>query len=94
MASTPGYFLHPPLSIPFPMSNYLGIDVSKDKKEAGFTLSEIKHLLNSWNSKELTPDRKKTIVNGKIEEIDAKRSQLKQVKNILLTMKLFKLSKK
>ena len=56
----------------------------KEAKEAGFTLSEIKHLLNSWNNKELTLDKKKTIINEKIIEIDAKISQLKQVKNVLL----------
>ncbi|GAA5024728.1 MerR family transcriptional regulator [Marivirga lumbricoides] len=56
----------------------------KGAKEVGFSLSEIKELLDSWFSKQMTVDRKKAVVNKKIEEIDVKINQLKQVKTTLI----------
>lgn len=43
MASTPCYLFYSPLSIIFPMSNYLGIDVSKDKLDVASLSAQ-----NSW----------------------------------------------
>ena len=62
------------------------IALIKEAKEVGFTLSEIKYLLNSWTNNEFTVVKKMEIVNVKINEIDAKISQLKQVKSKLLKM--------
>src|SRR5690606_28488485 len=60
------------------------VEIIKGAKEAGFTLSEIKILLNSWFDKRLSVEKKKEIVNAKISEIDAKVHQLKQVRKLLL----------
>lgn len=59
------------------------IELIKGAKEVGFTLSEIKNLLASWYDKQLTTENKIKIVTSKIDEIDAKISQLKQVKKLL-----------
>ena len=52
-------------------------------KEAGFTLSEIKKLLDSWYNKRLSVGRKVEVVHSKIREIDSKIRQLKKVKKLL-----------
>ncbi len=53
-------------------------------KEAGFTLSEIKGLLESWYNRRLSTEEKIAVVNSKVNEIDAKIRQLKQVKKLLI----------
>ncbi len=60
------------------------IEIIKGAKEAGFTLSEIKNLLDSWYNKRLSIGKKIEVVNNKINEIDAKVRQLKQVKKLLV----------
>lgn len=52
-------------------------------KEAGFTLAEIKNLLDSWYSKRLSLDKKVEVVHHKINEIDRKILQLIQVRELL-----------
>ncbi len=59
------------------------IEMIKGAKEAGFTLSEIKHLLESWFNKRLSIDKKIAVVNNKIEEIDEKIRQLQNVRKLL-----------
>jgi DNA-binding transcriptional MerR regulator len=53
-------------------------------KNAGFTLSEIKSFLENWYSKRLSIEKKIEVVNKKVNEIDAKIRQLKQVKKLLV----------
>lgn len=60
------------------------IELIKEAKEIGFTLSEIKKLLDSWYSKRLSVESKVTILKSKISEIDDKIKQLKQVKKYLV----------
>lgn len=52
-------------------------------KEAGFRLSEIKKLLDSWYNKRLSVDKKVEVVNNKINEIEDKIRQLRKVKKLL-----------
>lgn len=59
------------------------IEMIKGAKEAGFTLSEIKKLLDSWYNKRLSLDKKVEVVNNKINEIDSKIRQLKEVRKLL-----------
>lgn len=59
------------------------IEIIKGAKEAGFTLSEIKNLLDSWYNKQLSMEKKIEVVNKKIKEIDAKIDHLKQVRILL-----------
>lgn len=56
----------------------------KGAKEAGFTLAEIKVLLDTWYSKEFSIEKKIEVVNDKVTDIDNKIRQLQQVKKILL----------
>jgi MerR family copper efflux transcriptional regulator len=60
------------------------IEMIKGAKEAGFTLSEIKALLNTWYNEQFSIEKKVEVVNNKVSEIDSKIRQLKQVKKILL----------
>lgn len=60
------------------------IELIKEAKEIGFTLSEIKKILDSWYSKRLSVERKVEILNEKIVDIDFKIKQLKQVKKLLV----------
>ena len=59
------------------------MELIKGAKEAGFTLSEIKKLLESWYNKRLSVDKKVEVVTNKINEIDSKIRQLKQVRKLL-----------
>src|SRR5690606_34756766 len=59
------------------------IEMIKGAKEAGFTLSEIKKLIDSWFNKRLSKEKKITVVNSKINEIDNKICQLYKVKKLL-----------
>lgn len=60
------------------------IEIIVGAKEVGFTLSEIKSLLESWYNKRLSKEKKIAVVNNKVNEIDAKIRQLKQVKKLLI----------
>lgn len=60
------------------------IELIKEAKEIGFTLSEIKQLLDSWYSKRLSIEKKVEILQVKITEIDTKIRNLKQVKKYLV----------
>jgi len=60
------------------------MEMIKGAKEAGFTLSEIKKLLESWFNKRLSIDKKVEVVNNKITEIDLKIHQLNEVRKLLL----------
>jgi MerR family Zn(II)-responsive transcriptional regulator of zntA len=60
------------------------IELIKEAKEIGFTLSEIKKLLDSWHSKKLSVEKKVEILELKIKEIDTKVKQLKQVRKFLV----------
>lgn len=60
------------------------IELIIEAKEIGFTLSEIKKLLDSWHSKKLSIEKKVEILELKIKEIDGKIHQLKQVRKFLV----------
>jgi MerR family Zn(II)-responsive transcriptional regulator of zntA len=60
------------------------IQLIKEAKEIGFTLSEIKKLLDDWFSDQLSEEKKIEVLKVKIEEIDAKIRQFKGVKKMLI----------
>jgi MerR family transcriptional regulator, copper efflux regulator len=60
------------------------IEWIKEAKKAGFTLSEIKKLLESWYNNQISTEQKVGIIKGKIDEIDEKINQLKSVKKYLV----------
>lgn len=53
-------------------------------KKTGFTLSEIRKLLDDWYNKRLSTNKKIEIVRKKLEEIDAKIRDLKEVRKFLV----------
>jgi DNA-binding transcriptional MerR regulator len=59
------------------------IGLIKDAKEVGFTLAEIKFLLEGWTSDKLEIVDKIAIFTAKIDEIDLKIGHLKQMKRKL-----------
>lgn len=59
------------------------IELIKEAKEGGFTLAEIKKMLDSWYNGTLTVARQLKLVQEKMDEVDAKINQLKQVKKRL-----------
>ncbi|WP_126974000.1 MerR family transcriptional regulator [Gynurincola endophyticus] len=59
------------------------IEFINEAKEVGFTLSEIKNLLDSWTNNRLSPEKKKAVIAAKIEEVELKIKQLKLVKKKL-----------
>jgi MerR family Zn(II)-responsive transcriptional regulator of zntA len=60
------------------------VELIKEAKEIGFTLSEIKSLLDNWYNKRLSVEKRVDILNAKIVEIDDKIRQLKQVRKLLI----------
>lgn len=60
------------------------IKLITEAKEIGFTLSEIKNLLDSWFNKRLSIEKKVEILETKVKEIDGKIRQLKQVRKFLV----------
>ncbi|MEQ8474046.1 MAG: MerR family transcriptional regulator [Marinoscillum sp.] len=60
------------------------ITLIKEAKEIGFTLAEIKVLLNDWHSGDLLPEKKVEVLKVKIQEIDSRINQLKRVRKLLI----------
>lgn len=63
------------------------IEMIKEAKEAGFTLAEIKHLLDRLYSGNFPVQEQLQLVDAKIHEVDTKISQLREVKKLLEQVK-------
>ena len=63
------------------------VDAIMKIKEVGFTLSEIKTILHSYDNDNLTNEERANIFLAKIKEVDEKIYQLNQAKQNLLKMK-------
>lgn len=59
------------------------VEIIKEAKEAGFTLSEIKKMLDSWFGGSYSAEEQLKLVDAKMAEVDAKISQLRQVRKRL-----------
>lgn len=59
------------------------LEIIADAKEVGFTLAEIRKLLESWYSSTSSRTEQVQMFKTKIEEIEAKINQLKKVKKRL-----------
>lgn len=55
----------------------------REAKQIGFTLAEIKTLLDAWHSKKISLQRKREILREKITEIDEKIRALKAMKKLV-----------
>ena len=60
------------------------IALIREAKEVGFTLAEIKFLLESWNDDKLTTADKVNFFTAKISEVNFKIRQMEQVKDRLV----------
>jgi MerR family transcriptional regulator, copper efflux regulator len=63
------------------------LDLIKEAKAVGFTLSEIKELISAWYSKKISQERKLAILDEKMLQIDAKIKELKAVKKQIAFLK-------
>jgi MerR family Zn(II)-responsive transcriptional regulator of zntA len=63
------------------------LELIRDAKLIGFTLSEIKTLIDAWFSKRITKAKKLDIINTKSKEIDEKIKQLKLMKKQIEELK-------
>lgn len=59
------------------------LDLIKDAKSIGFTISEIATLIDAWFDNQLTITKKLEILDEKLISIDEKIKQLKQMKKLV-----------
>lgn len=63
------------------------LDLIRDAKSVGFTLSEIKELIDAWYSKRITKEKKLNILDDKLSQIEEKIKELEAVKNQIAFLK-------
>ncbi len=63
------------------------LELIRDAKSIGFTLSEIKVLLDAWFNKKFTVAKKIAILDEKMISIDEKIKQLKDMKKLINSFK-------
>ena len=63
------------------------LELIRDAKSIGFTLSEIKELIAAWYSKRISKEKKLSILDNKLSQIDKKIKELKSVKKQIAFLK-------
>ncbi|WP_298117509.1 MerR family transcriptional regulator [Flavobacterium sp.] len=63
------------------------LDLIRDAKSVGFTLSEIRELIDAWYSKQITKEKKITILDSKLKQIEERISELRAVKKQIAFLK-------
>jgi MerR family transcriptional regulator, copper efflux regulator len=63
------------------------LELIRDAKAVGFTLNEIKKLIEAWYDKQFTIAQKVAILDEKLISIDEKIEQLQQVKKLIAEFK-------
>jgi len=63
------------------------LELIRDAKSIGFTLNEIKHLIEAWYNKKFTISKKIAILDDKLQSIDEKIKQLKGMKKLIVDFK-------
>ena len=69
------------------------LNLIKEAKSIGFTLNEIKELIDAWFNKQYTIENKIAILDEKQLQIDAKIKQMKEVKKLIAHLKTEVLAK-
>jgi MerR family copper efflux transcriptional regulator len=59
----------------------------KDAKETGFTLAEIKEVIDAWYSNKMTREEKIAVFDKKLLQLDEKIKELKNVKKQIVVCK-------
>ncbi len=63
------------------------LELIRDAKAVGFTLSEIKNLIDAWYNKKFTIAKKLAILDEKLVTIDERINQLTEMKKLLSDFK-------
>jgi MerR family transcriptional regulator, copper efflux regulator len=63
------------------------LELIRDAKTIGFSLQEIKLLLEAWYSKRFTIAKKIEILDTKMKSIDEKITELKEMKKMITAFK-------
>lgn len=63
------------------------LELIRDAKAAGFTLNEIKQLIDAWYDKAFSVEKKLAILDEKLLSIDEKIEQLLEVKKVIAAFK-------
>ncbi len=63
------------------------LELIRDAKSIGFTLNEIKQLLDAWYNKKFNIKKKVSILDEKLKSIDEKIHHLKEMKKLIAAFK-------
>jgi MerR family transcriptional regulator, copper efflux regulator len=63
------------------------LELIRDAKSVGFTLSEIKELIDAWYSRRITKAKKLQILDNKLVQVEDKINELKAVKKRISFLK-------
>ncbi len=63
------------------------LELIRDAKSVGFTLNEIKQLIEAWFNNQFSIDKKVSVLEDKLKLIDEKIKQLKEVKKVIAEFK-------
>jgi MerR family transcriptional regulator, copper efflux regulator len=63
------------------------LELIRDAKAAGFTLNEIKQLIDAWYDKAFSVEKKLAILDEKLLSIDEKIEQLLEIKKVIAAFK-------
>ncbi|MBC7381594.1 MAG: MerR family transcriptional regulator [Bacteroidia bacterium] len=63
------------------------LELIKDAKAIGFTLNEIKQLLEAWYNKRYSNHKRLLILDEKLQSVETKIKQLKEMKKMIGTLK-------
>lgn len=63
------------------------LELIKDAKRVGFTLAEIKNLIEAWYNKKFTVAKKLAVLDEKLVSINEKINQLKEMKKLISSFK-------
>jgi MerR family copper efflux transcriptional regulator len=63
------------------------LELTRDAKSIGFTISEIKQLIDAWYNNKITIDKKLAVLDQKLLAIDERIRQLKEMKKLISRFK-------
>ena len=63
------------------------LELIRDAKSVGFTISEIGELMDAWYNNKITVEEKVAVLDEKLISIDERIKQLKQMKKMISSLK-------
>ncbi len=64
------------------------LELINDAKSVGFTLAEIREIIDAWYSRQITKEEKLAILDKKLDQIETKIKELIDVKSRISDLKL------